>query len=50
MKVYAAILAAGSGTRFGGDKTQAILGRKPVWRWSYDVYSALPGVQGVVLI
>ncbi len=50
MKTYAAILAAGNGTRFGGDKTQAQLGRKPVWRWSYDTYSAHPEIAGVVLV
>jgi 2-C-methyl-D-erythritol 4-phosphate cytidylyltransferase/2-C-methyl-D-erythritol 2,4-cyclodiphosphate synthase len=50
LKTYAAILAAGSGTRFGADKTQALLGRKPLWRWSFDTYTAHPLISGVVLV
>jgi len=50
LKTYAAILAAGSGSRFGCDKTQALLGRKPLWRWSFDAYAAHPAVSGVVLV
>jgi len=45
VRIAAAILAAGSGTRFGGDKTLAQLGRKPVWRWSYDALSTHPEVE-----
>ena len=50
MKAYAAILAAGGGSRFGGDKTQAILGRRPVWKWSFDTFSAHEGIAGIVLV
>jgi 2-C-methyl-D-erythritol 4-phosphate cytidylyltransferase/2-C-methyl-D-erythritol 2,4-cyclodiphosphate synthase len=50
MKVVAAILAAGRGTRFGGDKTRALLGGKPVWRWSFDCYSSHSDVSEVMLI
>ena len=50
MKTYAAILAAGGGTRFGGDKTLALLGRRPVWRWSFDTYAEHPEIAGVVLV
>lgn len=50
MRVVAAILAAGRGSRFGGDKTQVALGGRPVWRWSYDTYASHPAVDGVVLV
>lgn len=50
MRTYAAILAAGSGSRFGCDKTQTILGRRPLWRWSFDAYSAHPLVSGVLIV
>jgi 2-C-methyl-D-erythritol 4-phosphate cytidylyltransferase/2-C-methyl-D-erythritol 2,4-cyclodiphosphate synthase len=50
LKTYAAILAAGNGSRFGSDKTQALLGRRPVWRWSYDAYSNHPLIAGVILV
>jgi len=42
VKVAAAILAAGSGERFGGDKTALPLGGKPVWLWSYETYAGGP--------
>jgi len=50
MKVVAAILAAGRGTRFGADKVQALLGRKPVWRWAVDAYLSHPEVDGVLVV
>lgn len=50
MKVGAVILAAGKGTRFGGDKIRARLRGKPVWRWSYDALLAHPKVDQVVLV
>lgn len=50
MKVFAAILAAGKGTRFGSDKTQITLRGKPLWRWSYDVFSSHPRISGVGLM
>jgi 2-C-methyl-D-erythritol 4-phosphate cytidylyltransferase/2-C-methyl-D-erythritol 2,4-cyclodiphosphate synthase len=50
MKVVAAILAAGQGTRFGGDKTASLLGGRPVWQWSYDTFASVPEVDAVVLV
>ncbi len=50
MKVVAAILAAGSGNRFGGDKTMASLGGKPVWRWSFDALSSHHSIDQVFLV
>lgn len=39
MTVDVAILAAGTGQRFGTDKTLVLVGGRPVWRWSYDWFS-----------
>lgn len=50
MKTYAAILAAGSGTRFGGDKTQELLQRRELWKWSYEAFKSHPEVCGVLLV
>ncbi len=50
MRIVAAILSAGKGSRFGSDKTQALLGSKPVWRWSYDTFEAHPKVDEVIII
>ena len=50
MKVVAAILAAGRGQRFGADKTEAVLGNRPVWRWSVDTYLAHPLVDSIILV
>ncbi|MBX3119616.1 MAG: 2-C-methyl-D-erythritol 4-phosphate cytidylyltransferase [Fimbriimonadaceae bacterium] len=50
MTVYAAILAAGRGTRFGADKTMLNLGGKPVWRWSFDTFCAHPDLHGVGIV
>ena len=50
MTTYAAILAAGRGTRFGADKTEALLGGKPVWKWSLDTYLAHPDIDRVILV
>lgn len=50
MRVVAAILAAGQGTRFGRDKTAVPLGGKPVWRWSYDAFQTHPDVDDVLLV
>lgn len=50
MKVGAVILAAGKGTRFGGDKVRARLGGKPVWRWSFDTLQSHPSVDRVVIV
>ncbi len=45
-----AILAAGSGTRFGGDKTLAHLGGKPVWKWSFDTFSQHSNIDYVFVV
>jgi len=50
MRVYAAVLAAGSGSRFGGDKVMANLRGRPVWLWSYEALSGHPEVAGVGVI
>src|SRR5688572_5813534 len=50
MKVVAAILAAGRGERFGGDKTQVLLGNKPIWRWSFDAFASHPEIDAVGLV
>lgn len=50
MKVVAAILAAGRGERFGGDKTQILLMGKPLWRWSFETFRCHPRVDGVGLV
>lgn len=41
MRVAAAILCGGSGTRFGSDKLQATIRGRPVWRFSFDRFSAV---------
>ncbi len=50
MRVFAAILAAGKGSRFGADKTQITLGGKALWQWSYDVFASHPRVSGIGLL
>jgi 2-C-methyl-D-erythritol 4-phosphate cytidylyltransferase/2-C-methyl-D-erythritol 2,4-cyclodiphosphate synthase len=50
MRVVAAVLAAGKGVRFGSDKTQAMLARRPVWRWSFDLLSAHPQIDEVLVV
>lgn len=50
MKIVAAVLAAGRGTRFGGDKTSVLLGERPVWRWSFDMFRAHPAVDDVMVV
>lgn len=48
--VYAAILAAGSSSRFGEDKVNKVLGGKPVWQWSFDTLRSCKEIQGVGLV
>ena len=48
--VAVVLVAAGSGTRFGSDKTQLLLGGKPLWRWSYDLFRSHPAVGEIVLV
>jgi len=50
MKVIAAILAAGRGTRFGRDKLAVSVGDRQVWRWSYEAFANHPEVDGVILV
>ena len=48
--VVAAILCAGSGTRFGGDKLALSLAGKPVWRRAFDAYDAHPLIDRTILV
>jgi 2-C-methyl-D-erythritol 4-phosphate cytidylyltransferase / 2-C-methyl-D-erythritol 2,4-cyclodiphosphate synthase len=48
--VLAVILAAGSGARFGSDKTRALIGGKPVWWHSYHAYLNHPSVDGLLIM
>ena len=48
--MVAAILCAGSGTRFGGDKLALKIYGKPVWRWSYDAYASHPAIGRTILV
>ena len=50
MSVVAAILCAGSGIRFGGDKLSLKLQGKSVWRWSYDAYRGHPSIDRTILV
>ncbi len=50
MRTIAVILAAGQGSRFGGDKTSITLRGKPLWRYSYDTFQAHPGIDAVGVI
>lgn len=50
MSVCAAILCAGRGERFGGDKLLLPLGGKPVWRWSFDLLRSHPLVDRLGLV
>ncbi len=49
-KVAAAILAAGSGTRFGADKTLLDLGGSPLALRSVDLFTSHPAVDLVLLV
>ena len=46
----AVILAAGSGTRFGGLKQDAVFGGKPLWRYPYDLAVEMLPTQNVVVV
>ncbi len=50
MKVVAAVLAAGSGTRFGKDKSLLHFGGKALWRWSFDTFRAHPRIDAVGVV
>ncbi len=50
MKTGAVILAAGSGSRFGGDKLSVPLRGVPVWRRSYLAFANHPDVDEVIIV
>jgi 2-C-methyl-D-erythritol 4-phosphate cytidylyltransferase/2-C-methyl-D-erythritol 2,4-cyclodiphosphate synthase len=50
MKVVAAVLAAGRGTRLGTDKALLDLNGQAVWKWSYDAFRNHPLVSSVGLV
>ncbi len=50
VRVVAAILAAGGGTRFGGDKVWALLGGEPVWLSSFRAFQSHPQIDGVGVV
>ena len=52
MRVIAAILAGGSGSRIGGEtpKQMLLLGGKPVLEHSLATFNAHPGVDGIVIV
>jgi 2-C-methyl-D-erythritol 4-phosphate cytidylyltransferase/2-C-methyl-D-erythritol 2,4-cyclodiphosphate synthase len=50
MRFGAAVLAAGSGSRFGGDKVGRLLAGRPVWKWSYDVFLENPRIERTVVV
>jgi 2-C-methyl-D-erythritol 4-phosphate cytidylyltransferase/2-C-methyl-D-erythritol 2,4-cyclodiphosphate synthase len=50
MRIAAAILAAGSSSRAGFDKTLVDLAGRPVWRWSFETYSSQPQIQDVFVV
>jgi 2-C-methyl-D-erythritol 4-phosphate cytidylyltransferase/2-C-methyl-D-erythritol 2,4-cyclodiphosphate synthase len=43
------VVAAGRGSRMGGDKLWTELWGRPVWRWSLDALLAVPGLERVAL-
>jgi 2-C-methyl-D-erythritol 4-phosphate cytidylyltransferase/2-C-methyl-D-erythritol 2,4-cyclodiphosphate synthase len=49
-RIYAILLAAGRGTRFGEDKVTKVLGDRPVWEWSYNILSENPQVVDVIVV
>ena len=50
MTCAAVILAAGSGSRFGGDKMLVDLRGKPLWRWSFDTFRRHPEIDSVGIV
>lgn len=50
MRIVAAILAAGSGSRFGGDKVHRELNGQPLWRHALEAFLNHPRVDAVGLV
>src|SRR6218665_1737676 len=50
MAFSALIVAAGSGSRAGGDKQWRMLGGKPVLRWSADALTAAGAAEVVIVV
>lgn len=50
MKTYAAVLAAGSGVRFGADKVALRVRGKPIWKYSFETLQSHPLISGVGLV
>jgi 2-C-methyl-D-erythritol 4-phosphate cytidylyltransferase len=48
--VWAVIVAAGRGERFGARKQLAALRGRPLYRWSLDAFDAHAEVEGIVLV
>lgn len=47
--MHGILVAAGRGTRFGGPKQAALLGRRPLWEWAAEALRR-GGVQELVLV
>jgi len=41
VKLAAIVLAAGSGSRFGGAKHEILLAGRPAWQWSSDLFASM---------
>ena len=50
MLVGAVLVAAGSGSRMGGDKLWREFSGRPAWRWGLDTLLAVPGMSYVVVV
>lgn len=50
MNVWAVVVAAGRGTRYGTPKQYLDLGGQPLWQWSRDTLANHPKITDVVLV
>ena len=50
MIVGAVLVAAGSGSRMGGDKLWIEFSGRPAWRWGLDTLLTVPGMSWVVVV
>ena len=50
MNATAIIVAAGSGSRFGGAKQFAMLDGKPVYIWSIEIFESVKDVKKIILV